>query len=263
LISRFVSRPIGNDDEKSNDPAGKGVVNSLSIYDDLRNLENKNSGSTSIQDWLETLELDEQGRINALLLSGFLSKQDVDQSCDQQDHGSSAKTESHDDTDFGDLEPDVANMETFLVNNSCWDWLKGRIEVHTRATSWPLCFMEPIVQTLSGIPASATRHGYFSTRFVVGWHPRAFLRTQFDDNNNWRLDNVIVLTGSNGTVQACTCSEYLSMMWPTMGVALLRVLEDDLEADSVTETKREGIYFLLHHVSNHTNRCGRYLPGRL
>ena len=181
-----------------------------------------------------------------MLLSNSVPNSNVDH-CSGVKTESCDESESRDESDFGDLEPDVANMEAFLVNNPCWDWLKGRVEVQTRATSWPSCFMKPIAEKLSDLPASATHHGYFCTRFMIEWHPRTFLRTQFDDNNNWRLGDVIVLTGSNGTVQACTCSEYLSMMWPTMGVALLRVLEDDLRADSVTETKRMGIHTLSKH----------------
>jgi hypothetical protein len=146
--------------------------------------------------------------------------------------------------DIGALEPELVLMEKFLVNNECREWLESRVKAQTRATSWPIFCMECIAQAFYDMPFLDNNWGYFQARFVVSWHPRSFLRSQFAYNNQRKLGNIITLTGNNGIYQACTCSEYIRMMWPMTGDGLLQVLEEDLQMDSEEETSRKHKFHL-------------------
>lgn len=177
LISDLILRPTEHVDEASEKRRAKRRPDSANIYAELENLDNKRSDFTLIHQWLGTLETDEQQRVGVLLLSSHALEKNADPSHTQQDNNSSIETKSDDDPDPGALEPDILSMEEFLVGNSCWDWLKCRVEVRTRVTSSPIFCMERVAQIFYDMPSSGKNRGFFCARFVVSWHPQSFLRT--------------------------------------------------------------------------------------
>lgn len=122
-----------------------------------------------------------------------------------------------------------------LHEKEAYQWLLHRLDRQLTLTSENVESMEDIgrflrvnlfaLPALRGVISDRRIQPQFQLTFALDWDIHAFWRSQsYDEDFEIAIQGAIVLIGSAQHAQATTCVEYLELMWPAVGVSLLRLL---------------------------------------
>ena len=125
----------------------------------------------------------------------------------------------------------------FLTTNHAYYWLLSRVRsemlLSKREGTASECIRKEI---LRGLASREKRSGYgqplIKAKFRIPWSLPRFLETQYPQERNPRLGSLITLVASGDDVQALSCAQYMSQVWPVTGSETLNAVQGALDKRS-------------------------------
>lgn len=118
---------------------------------------------------------------------------------------------------------DVEDCYTYLIEHAAFAWLVNRIAV-AMATSTDTKTLDITRTALLGCIRCNNR---FSLR--LEWDLRDFFEDQYEDADQIELSSVICICGTVPCVQALSAGEYIDMIWPKLGLEVLKGMSTALK----------------------------------
>ena len=130
-----------------------------------------------------------------------------------------------------------AEAWAFLTNGHAYRWLLGRVRTELLLTERDGTSAETIRrEILRGLAYIPKGHGYgqavSKAKFVICWSLSEFLKEQYPEELDPQLGSLITIVGSGDDVQALTCSQYMSQVWPVTGLETLDALQEAFKKES-------------------------------
>lgn len=122
----------------------------------------------------------------------------------------------------------------FLTGSHAYYWLLSRVRSEILHSKREDTTAENIRRNIvKGLSSRPRRSGYgqavSKARFEISWSLPGFLEKQYPEERNLRLGSLITLVASGDDVQALTCAQYMSQVWPVTGPETLSALQGALD----------------------------------
>ncbi|GJC88609.1 hypothetical protein ColLi_11447 [Colletotrichum liriopes] len=159
-------------------------------------------------------------------------KEQADFPEEAHEDGAEGDDEEEDDTEDPEI-PVISIYRDILFNSSAYRWLVSRIrgEAKLQVPGGNVIkdvIRNTILQTL-GRPKRISRKTpqiIHTIVVLVEWDPFEFHRKQqYKEPLHLVLEDAITITGWGNNVQAATCLQYMTQLWPTTGPSFLRILQ--------------------------------------
>ncbi|KAG9230363.1 hypothetical protein BJ875DRAFT_158352 [Amylocarpus encephaloides] len=122
----------------------------------------------------------------------------------------------------------------FLTSSHAYVWLLARLKTEmllTKSDGTPADTIRRDI--MKGLASRLRKHGYGQTmskaRFQLSWSLPRFLMQQYPEERVPRLDSLITIIASGEDVQALTCAQYMSQVWPITGPETLVAVQGALD----------------------------------
>jgi hypothetical protein len=121
----------------------------------------------------------------------------------------------------------------FLTRSHAYQWLLSRMRAEVLLTrikgSRAETIKSEILEALASLPRTYEYGQAVKTcRFDIDWDLSGFLKEKYINEDGLQLGSLITIVGSGEDVQALTCAEYLTQVWPTTGLETLAALQGAL-----------------------------------
>lgn len=134
----------------------------------------------------------------------------------------------------------------YLVEHAAFGWLVNRITVAMTTSD----DTKTIDATRAALFERISNNERFSLR--VDWALRDFFESQFEDTEHVELASVICICGTISRPQALSAGEYVDMIWPELGLQVLKGISTALQNVS---GKQQG--------TSQEHDCGIHLQCRV
>jgi hypothetical protein len=140
----------------------------------------------------------------------------------------------------GDSESELDQLGTqflaaksFLKQSASWGWLLHRLSSSQTHTSWKTTTTDAIVCAVHKASSSGSREVVFRT----AWDPLSYMTEQFGDVPWPSLASSVSVAEGSGSIQAATCGQYASQIWPSLGPDVLLCLQATIDKRFVGNTE--------------------------
>jgi len=122
----------------------------------------------------------------------------------------------------------------FLTSSHAYYWLLARVRTELLLTKRIGTSADNIRrEILKGLTSRSRKNGYGQTMikvtFQISWSLPQFLKQQYPEEDFVKLGSLITLVSSEDDVQALTCAQYMSQVWPVTGSDTLAALQGALD----------------------------------
>ncbi|KAG0645247.1 hypothetical protein D0Z07_8888 [Hyphodiscus hymeniophilus] len=122
----------------------------------------------------------------------------------------------------------------FLTSSHAYYWLLSRVRSEMLLSKREGTTAEKIRnEILRGLAAQPKRNGYgqamSKVKFNISWCFPQFLSGNYPKERNPSISSFITLVASKDNVQALTCGQYMSQVWPVTGPEILSALQGALD----------------------------------
>lgn len=143
------------------------------------------------------------------------------------------------------LADDTQHDYDFLVRNSAFEWLISRITAILALSSE----VKTDLSTRAALLECIGNSDHFSLH--TKWSLGAFFESQYEDPEHVELASVVCICGTLSVAQAVSVGQYIGMVWPDLGDAVLKGMSAALKNISGRQKGKLGRKYLVLRDENY------------